>query len=107
MLSFGVPMSSTQRHKTVFLPCSVGCQRSRTFLAPNPEQTVPFDVDDVRRTEDGRSLPGEMSAGAPPPFPWGDIMQYFVTISAIKQVVVYQAKSGFHPLCSNKELLNE
>lgn len=66
MLSFGILMSSTQKHKMLFLPCSVGCQRSRTFLAPNPEQTVPFDVDDVRRTEDGRSLSGEMSAGAPP-----------------------------------------
>lgn len=28
--------------KSYFLPYLVGCQQWRTFLAPNPEQTVPF-----------------------------------------------------------------
>lgn len=69
MLSFDKPMSTTQSHKMLFLPSSVGCQRSRTFLAPNPEQTVPFDVDDVRRTGAGRSLSDEMSSATPPPPP--------------------------------------
>lgn len=31
------------------LPSLVGCQCSQTFLAPNPEQTVPFYVNDVKR----------------------------------------------------------
>lgn len=49
MLSFDILMSSEKELKMRFLPSSVGCQRARIFLAPNPEQTVPFDVDDVRR----------------------------------------------------------
>lgn len=67
MLSSDIPMTSTQRHKMLFLPSSIGCQRWRTFLAPNPEQTVPFDVNDVRRTGAGRSLSAEMSPTTPPP----------------------------------------
>lgn len=57
MLQFGIPALSTRTHETVFSPSSLGCQRSQTFLALNPEQTVPFDVNDVRRTgEAGRAF---------------------------------------------------
>lgn len=51
--SFNMPVSSKQTEKIPFLPSSLGCQRAQTFLAPNPEQTVPFDVDDVKRTGAG------------------------------------------------------
>lgn len=37
-----IPGRLPQKHKIVFLPYLVGCQQWRTFLAPNPEQTVPF-----------------------------------------------------------------
>lgn len=103
ILSFGIPMSPTERYKMLFLPSSVGCQRSQTFLAPNPEQTVPFDVgdvSDVRRTEAGRRFvrtSGRHYSSSNPPTP-GNIMQYLAMISAVIQVDVYLKEYLFEPL---------